>query len=448
MPKGKGKKRARGDGSDDGSDGGGANDSEGEASFSDDGSDSESSSSDEERGPSGGSDEEADGSRQGARRPPVGERLKRIKTIYPTDSERTLEWMLQQVGDSDARIAAATTADLQQPSSLLCSLHDYQLVGLRWLLALHACGLSGILADEMGLGKTAQSIAMLAALAQRPSSRAPLFLVIAPLSTLSGWSEQLAAFCPSLHVVQYTGTQEARAALRASAGLGPGAAHGAAAAASSSSASAGRATVVLASYEPVLADAPELREAAWAYCVIDEAHRLKNRAAAVYRCLLDEMRLGGVPRLLLTGTPLQNQTDEFFSLLHFVAPEIYDDADGFARWMDEVGDDGSSGTTGGGTTGGAHTGGAHTGGAEAARRLWRPFMLRRLKADHLSLPPKTERTIRVPLTPMQRKWYRALLEKDPKSLGALAAASGGGGRGAPAAAQRGLVNVLASLRKC
>ena len=186
--------------------------------------DQASSSSDDHLQLSDGTEEDEGERPTGARRPSVSDRLKRVKTTYVVDRERSLEWMLQQVGNAEACIAAATDPDQPQPASLLCSLHGYQLAGLRWLTALHACGLSGILADEMGLGKTAQSIGMLAMIAERhangkghtassastsasalvPSSsagavvsRPPLFLVIAPLSTLSGWREQLAAFCPS-----------------------------------------------------------------------------------------------------------------------------------------------------------------------------------------------------------------------------------------------------------
>jgi superfamily II DNA or RNA helicase len=191
---------------------------------------------------------------------------------------------------------------------------------------------------------------------------------------------------------------------------------------SSSSAS----TLMLASYEPVLSDAPELRRIGWSFAVIDEAHRLKNRTSVQYRCLLDELGLGSVPRLLLTGTPLQNAPDELFSLLHFVAPQLYDDAEGFGRWM------GESPATAQATGGGGEPAGRS--GGDVAQRLWRPLMLRRLKADHLQLPPKIERTVRVPLTDLQRQWYRALLEKNAAALGSTNA--------------RGLVNVLASLRKC
>ena len=179
----------------------------------------------------------------------------------------------------------------------------------------------------------------------------------------------------------------------------------------------------------MLADAPVLKACAkWSYAIIDEAHRLKNRQSSVYRCLLDELDLGHVPRLLLTGTPMQNRSDEFFSLLHFIAPQIYDDAYGFVEWLEEG------------------SGSGDDGGSDVSKRLWRPLMLRRRKAEHLTLPPKTERSIRVPLTSLQRQWYRAVLEKNVSALtGGLSA---GGSSNTNQSNSRALVNILASLRKC
>lgn len=274
--------------------------------------------------------------------------------------------------------------------------------------------MSGLLADEMGLGKTAQAIAMLAHL--RANNVSGPFLVIAPLSTLSGWMEQFAEFCPALHVIRHSGSAAERASARRRTMTGGQA----------------ESTVVVSSYEGVLADAPELNAMHCTYVVIDEAHRLKSRASAVYRCLLDEMGLGHVPRLLLTGTPLQNRADEFFSLLHFVAPELFDDADGFVRWVAEPSSAGTAADIGGG--GGSSAAQDASGASGGASLLWRPLMLRRLKADHLHLPPKREVTIRVPMTSLQRHWYRAVLERNYRALGSTNT--------------RSLVNVLASLRKC
>ena len=404
-----------------------------EASFGDDDSD------DDDSDDGGGGDGDGDGDDDdddddfGGRKPSVNARLRRMKTTYPADRERTLEWALTRAGEAEEALGKeqSALADLEQPASLTCTLKGYQLDGLRWLAALHACGRSGILADEMGLGKTAQAIAMLALLRSRGVSGP--FLVIAPLSTLSGWLEQLRSFCPSLHVTMYTGSATERAAVR----RGPLSAS----------------SVLLASYEPVLADAPALvASCRFGYAVLDEAHRLKSRASAVYRCLLDELKLGAVPRLLLTGTPLQNRADELFSLLHFCAPDHFDDAEGFSRWAARdaaaaVATAAAAASASSVQAAGARstaadddaTAGSASGGVAPppppTQRLWRPFMLRRLKAEHLHLPPKREVTIRVPMTSLQRHWYRAVLEKNRRALG--------GGANA-----RSLVNVLAALRKC
>ena len=159
----------------------------------------------------------------------------------------------------------------------------------------------------MGLGKTLQAISVLASLhaSATAAGRQPgPYLVIAPLSTLSGWAEQLARFYPSLRVLTYSGAAAERGKVR------------------QSLVGSARDAVLLASYEPVLADGGELKKLSWDYVVIDEAHRLKNRQAVLYRCLLDELDLGRVPRLLLTGTPVQNEPAELWALLHFVLPEV------------------------------------------------------------------------------------------------------------------------------
>ena len=385
--------------------------SEVEASFSeasdDDGDDTE----EDEMPSSGGSDNEGNSTSQ--TRVPVRERLRRVRSEFPVDRDRSLEWVLDRLGQTESLLENEINSlqGLGQPTSLLCTLHDYQLAGLRWLVALHRCKLSGILADEMGLGKTAQAIAILAHL--RESGVNGPFLVVAPLSTLSGWTEQLRAFCPSLQVVTYTGNAGERAATRR-APLGP-------------------ATVLLASYEPILADAPQLRTLPFAYVVLDEAHRLKSRESAVYRCLLDELGVGRMPRLLLTGTPLQNHPDELFSLLHFVAPQIFDDAAGFVAWVAE--DQAAPAAAVAATSDAPKAPPRGLSSGSIAPRLWRALMLRRLKSDHLRLPPRREVTLRVPMSGLQRHWYRAVLEKNRAAL-----ANVGHGRG--------LVNILASLRKC
>ena len=328
----------------------------------------------------------------------VTERLRHTKPVHEANNpERTADELVARTQQVSSQLAAAQqrVASLSQPALLTgATMRDYQIDGLRWAAALDACSLGGILGDEMGLGKTLQAIALLAHHREAADPAGGVrFLVLAPLSTLSNWQHQLSEFCPSACVMLYAGDAEARAACReriAAPQL------------------AGGFDVVLASYEVLMIDAPALTGVAWRAVVIDEAHRLKNRTAVLYRCLLDELRLGDSPRLLLTGTPLQNNADELFSLMHFVAPTVYDSAELF---VSELRRD-----------------------AAAARPLWSPLLLRRLKADHVHLPPKVEAVLYVPLIPLQRHWYRAVLERNCSALGVASA--------------RTLTNVLAALRKC
>ena len=372
-----------------------------EASYDDASDDDDDETSDDEQPLELHDDDSDDGGGGGTAPRAVRKRLPKVSK-FPADRERERAWLEGQVDGCahNLQAALADLADLAPPPTITASMRDYQLAGLRWAVALHRCGLSGILGDEMGLGKSLQAIAMLAHLKAADDAAGP-FLVVAPLSTLAGWAQQFGDFAPSVRVVTYSGAAAERAAARARLDNGGF-------------------DVLLCSYETLLADAPLLcKRHRWSYAVIDEAHRLKNRQAVVYRCLLDECALGAVPRLLLTGTPVQQNADELFALLHFVAPQVYDCAAGFADWLKAD----------------AAAAGAASADADAdASRLWRPFMLRRLKADHLVPPPKRECEVHVPLTPLQRKWYRAVLERNVAALGAANA--------------RGLVNVLAALRKC
>ena len=244
---------------------GSAEPEESEASFTS--GDEGSSGTDDDDVPPCDDDSDSDG-QEGRARKPVKTRLARIKSSYSVDAQRTLAWLEERVGAAGAALddELAHLASMSQPAALQCTMHGYQLDGMRWLVALHRAGLSGILADEMGLGKTLQAIALLAHLSERGA--AGPFLVIAPLSTLSGWDEQLRGFCPSLRVIRYSGDAAARASIRERQ--------------LSAAAPAGGGVVVLASYEPVLADAPALLGVRWGYLVVDEAHRLKSRGSALY----------------------------------------------------------------------------------------------------------------------------------------------------------------------
>ena len=194
-------------------------------------------------------------------------------------------------------------------------LREYQMEGVKWLINLYENGLNGILADEMGLGKTIQTISFLAFLWDK-GIKGP-FMVCAPLSVLENWQNEFTRFAPSIPTVLYHGSPDERSNLR-SENFGKG---------------KEVVPVVITSYEMVMQDFNHFKKVGvWKYLVVDEGHRLKNREGKLLKRL---QTLQTDNRLLLTGTPLQNNLSELWSLLHFLLPDVFDDLDSFQKWQDK-----------------------------------------------------------------------------------------------------------------
>ncbi|CBI17533.3 unnamed protein product, partial [Vitis vinifera] len=193
-------------------------------------------------------------------------------------------------------------------------LKSYQIKGVKWLISLWQNGLNGILADQMGLGKTIQTIGFLAHLKGKGLDGP--YLVIAPLSTLSNWANEIKRFVPSINAIIYHGNRKERDQIRMKympRTIGP------------------KFPIILTSYEVALNDARKyLRHYNWKYLVVDEGHRLKNSKCK----LLKELKLLPVEnKLLLTGTPLQNNLAELWSLLNFILPDIFSSHEEFESWV-------------------------------------------------------------------------------------------------------------------
>jgi helicase SWR1 len=182
------------------------------------------------------------------------------------------------------------------PHLLRGTLREYQHEGLDWLADLYATGRNGILADEMGLGKTIQSIALLAHLAVEHEVWGP-HLIIVPTSVMLNWEMEFKKFCPGFKVLTYYGTQEERKQKR----------RGWMAEDSFN--------VCITSYQLVLQDQNSFKRRAWHYMILDEAHNIKNFHSKRWQTM---MTFNTRARLLLTGTPLQNNLTELWSLLYFV----------------------------------------------------------------------------------------------------------------------------------
>ncbi|XP_066511346.1 chromodomain-helicase-DNA-binding protein 9-like isoform X2 [Hoplias malabaricus] len=285
------------------------------------------------------------------------------------------------------------------------SLRDYQLEGLNWLLFNWYNRRNCILADEMGLGKTIQSITFLKEI-HRTGIKGP-FLIIAPLSTIANWEREFHTWT-HLNIIVYHGSVLSRQMLQqyemyfrdAQGRVVKG---------------AYRFQAVITTFEMILGGCPELNAIDWRCVIIDEAHRLKNKNCK----LLEGFKLMNLEhKVLLTGTPLQNTVEELFSLLHFLEPSRFPSETTF---MQEFGDLKTEEQV------------------QKLQAILKPMMLRRLKEDvEKKLAPKEETIIEVELTNIQKKYYRAILEKNFSFL-----AKGAGQANVP-----NLVNTMMELRKC
>ncbi|XP_025988856.2 lymphoid-specific helicase [Solenopsis invicta] len=296
----------------------------------------------------------------------------------------------------DLKVIAETNTDFIKPKYFCGELYNYQKIGLEWLKRLYDNALNGILADEMGLGKTVQVISLICHLIEKKQPGP--YLIIAPLSTLPNWIAEFERFAPAIPIVFFYGSKEEREQnlykkikqkyhVANEYWTQP---------------------VVLTTYEVPLNEANFLRTQHWRYIVVDEGQRIKN-----YNCQLIKVlkNLRSVNRLILTGTPLQNDLTELWSLLNFLNPEIFDNLDTFESWFDvnEL---------------------QHQDGTEkvlkqeeekqvllSLREILKPFMLRRLKIDVCKeIPPKKELIVYAPLTELQHDLYQAVLNYDIEML--------------------------------
>ncbi|KAG0167130.1 Chromodomain helicase DNA binding protein [Apophysomyces sp. BC1034] len=259
-------------------------------------------------------------------------------------------------------------------------LRSYQLEGLNWLRFCYYNYRSCILADEMGLGKTVQSVAFLNDIYHNLGISGP-FLIVAPLSTVPHWERAFKAWT-ELNVVDYRGSVLART-LFAETEFHYKDIQG------RNIPNRYKFDVLITTYEMASAGAAQLRQVPWKCGVFDEAHRLKNKQSKV----LEILKTFNIDhKLLLTGTPLQNNLDELYSLLNFMQTEIFSDERAF---FEEYGSLKTAAEV------------------EKLQALLKPIMLRRFKEDvEKSIPVKEETVVEVELTTPQKKWYRAVLEKN------------------------------------
>uniref|UniRef100_A0A8C5VX14 Proliferation-associated SNF2-like protein n=1 Tax=Microcebus murinus TaxID=30608 RepID=A0A8C5VX14_MICMU len=256
----------------------------------------------------------------------------------------------------------------------------YQVEGMEWLRMLWENGINGILADEMGLGKTVQCIATIALMIQR-GVPGP-FLVCGPLSTLPNWMAEFKRFTPEIPTMLYHGTQQERRKLvrnihrrKGTLQIHP---------------------VVITSFEIAMRDRNALQ--VQMVFIVDEGHRIKNISEFKRFKLL-------ITNSLVTGTPLQNNLSELWSLLNFLLPDVFDDLKSFESWFDitslsETAEDIIAKER-----------------EQNVSIILTPFLLRRLKSDvALEVPPKREVVVYAPLSKKQEIFYTAIVNRTIASM--------------------------------
>ncbi|TKX20911.1 putative SNF family protein [Elsinoe australis] len=278
-------------------------------------------------------------------------------------------------------------------------MRDYQVAGLNWLISLHENGISGILADEMGLGKTLQTISFIGYLRYNCDITGP-HLVAVPKSTLDNWKREFERWIPDINVLVLQGAKDERHDLINDRLVDE------------------KFDVCITSYEMILREKSHLKKFAWEYIVIDEAHRIKNEESSLAQII---RVFNSRNRLLITGTPLQNNLHELWALLNFLLPDVFGDSSAFDQWFNDQ--DADSDTV-----------------VSQLHRVLRPFLLRRVKADvEKSLLPKKEVNLYVGMSDMQVSWYRKILEKDIDAVNNAAGKKESKTR---------LLNIVMQLRKC
>eukprot|EP01060_Flectonema_neradi_P007214 TRINITY_DN15002_c0_g1_i1.p1 TRINITY_DN15002_c0_g1~~TRINITY_DN15002_c0_g1_i1.p1 ORF type:complete len:1113 (+),score=244.13 TRINITY_DN15002_c0_g1_i1:70-3408(+) len=307
--------------------------------------------------------------------------------------------------DSDdeplVRSSSMVTRMHKTPPYLAGTLRQYQVDGVNWMLDLHQNCLSGILADEMGLGKTFQTIALLSFLKYSLKLPGP-HLVICPRSILGNWNREFARWSPGMRPFVFHGSKPERRALR------------------KRLVNNLNADVVLTTWEQVTLELSAFKKINFEYLILDEGHKIKNDESTI---ATNVRKLKCVSRLLITGTPLQNNLKELWALLNFLMPSIFRDNDDFEGWFDTA------------------AGTSESKVMDRLHKMLKPFMLRRIKTEaDAEIPPKKEVYVACKLSKMQRTWYQTILARDTELVN--------DDDGVRASTTSALKNIMMQLRKC
>lgn len=307
--------------------------------------------------------------------------------------------LLQAEENEEDKDEFSSTVFTESPGYVHGKLREYQVQGLNWLVSLYENSISGILADEMGLGKTLQTISFLGYIRYLRGIPGP-HIVIVPKSTLENWDREFSKWTPEVRTLLLQGDKETRPALIRDRLM------------------TCDFDVLITSYEIVLREKAALRKVAWQYIVIDEAHRIKNENSSLSQIVRE---FHSRNRLLITGTPLQNNLHELWALLNYILPDVFSDSEQFNQWFES--NDSDQDVV-----------------VKQLHKVLEPFLLRRIKSDvEKSLLPKKEINLYVGMSDMQYKWYKSLLERNIDAVNGVGTGKGEKTR---------LLNIVMQLRKC
>lgn len=264
----------------------------------------------------------------------------------------------------------AQNSDIKPPESVNATLRDYQITGFNWLKTLSKHNIGGILADDMGLGKTLQVLVFIS-YEKEKNNKLPPSIVIAPTSLIYNWYDEATKFTPNLKVLVISGTRNERA---------------------SKIESIQDYDIIITSFGLLKNDIEQYENATFNYCIVDEAQNIKNpqtlNADAVKKIKANCC-------FALTGTPVENNLIELWSIFDFVLPGHLPSYNKFVQTYERQTNKETS--------------------HERIQKLSeyiRPFVLRRLKKDVLTeLPEKIESVISTRMTTEQSDLYHAFLNK-------------------------------------
>ncbi|XP_051138731.1 protein PHOTOPERIOD-INDEPENDENT EARLY FLOWERING 1 isoform X2 [Andrographis paniculata] len=289
------------------------------------------------------------------------------------------------------------------PFLLKFPLREYQHIGLDWLVTMYEKRLNGILADEMGLGKTIMTIALLAHLACEKGIWGP-HLIVVPTSVMLNWETEFLKWCPAFKILTYFGSAKERR-IKRQGWMKTNSFH-----------------ICITTYRLVIQDSKVFKRKKWKYLILDEAHLIKNWKSQRWQTLLN---FNSKRRILLTGTPLQNDLMELWSLMHFLMPHIFQSHQEFKDWFSNP----ISGMVEGQEKVNKEV-------IDRLHNVLRPFILRRLKRDvEKQLPSKHEHVIYCRLSRRQRNLYEDFIASS-ETQATLASAN-----------YFGMISVIMQLRK-